>query len=93
MAARQDSYRQFSRNMTFFSIAGALIFLVYLIAAGAGIVWLKVLCAIVAILGSILCLGLLFLTQELLKSRSLWLTTAFAAIVVCTIVSVICNFP
>lgn len=93
MTPRKDSYRQFSRNMTFISIGMALVFVVYLIAAASGIGWLKVVCAIVAILGSLLSLVLLYLTQEWAKPRSIWLTTVFLSITLCTIVSILCQFP
>lgn len=70
-----------------------LLFIVYLIASGNGIIWLKAITAIITILGSGLSLGYLYLTQELLRRRSLWLSTAFAAILICTLASLILNFP
>jgi hypothetical protein len=76
-----------------FALGAAADFLLFLIFSGMGIVWLKVLTAIFAIIVPILCLVLLYLSQELLRQRSLWLTTGFGSIVVCTIVSLICNFP
>lgn len=70
-----------------------LLFIIFLIASGNGVVWLKVITAIITILGSGLSLGYLYLTQELLRRRSMWISTAFAAILICTIASLILNFP
>ena len=93
MAERSNRYQEMDRTMTMVIIGTALDFLVFLICSGAGILWLKVITAILAIVVPVLCLGLLYLSQELLRQRSLWLTTGFGSIFVCTIVSLICNFP
>ena len=93
MAERSNRYQEMDRTMTMIIIGTALDFLVFLICSGAGILWLKVITAIRAIVVPVLCLGLLYLSQELLRQRSLWLTTGFGSIFVCTIVSLICNFP
>ena len=93
MAERNNRYQEMDRMMTMVILGAAVDFLLYLIFSGMGIVWLKVLTAIFAIIVPILCLVLLYLSQELLRQRSLWLTTGFGSILVCTIVSLICNFP
>ena len=89
MAKRNNRYRQFDFIMTRVVLGGAFVFLLYLLAAAAGIGFLKGLTAIIAIVGSGLCLGYLYLTQEWLKKRSLWMTLSFAAIALLTIVSLI----
>ena len=91
--AQRNRYQDLSRLMTIALIIAAVFFVLYLIFAGVGIIWAKVLTAILAILVPVLCLGFLFMSQELLKQRSLWLTTGFGGILVCTIVSLITNFP
>ena len=93
MAEKNNRYQELNRAMTMLIIASALDFLLFLIFSGVGILWLKVLTAIFAILMPLLCLGFLYLSKELLRQRSLWLTTGFGSILVCTIVSLICNFP
>lgn len=93
MAKRNNRYRQFDFLMTRVLIADAAIFLLYLLSAALGWGFLKGLTAIVAIVGSGLCLGYLYLSQELLKKRSLWMTVGFAAVVLCTIVSLLCKVP
>ncbi len=69
------------------------LFIVYLIAASNGIVWLKVIIAILAILLSLLCLGFLYLSKEILRPRSLWMSVMAAAIAICILFSLILNFP
>jgi cell division protease FtsH len=54
-----------------------------------GSVFLNLLPTIVMVLA----LGFLFMSGELLKKRSLWMTVAFASVLLCTIVSLVCNFP
>lgn len=91
--AKRNRYKDLDRGMTILLIAAAVDFILYLIFAGLGILWVKVLTAIFAILMPVLCLGFLYLSKELLKQRSLWLTVGFGGILVCTIVSLIANFP
>ena len=93
MAKRNNRYRQFDFLMTRVVIGDAFLFLLYLLAAATGIGWLKGLCAVVAIVGSALGVAYLYLTQEWLKRRSLWITMSFAAIFLLTIVSLLCKVP
>lgn len=69
------------------------LFITFMIAAGNGIIWMKALFAILTIAVSVLCLLFLYKTGELLKQRSLWMTTAAAAILICLLFSLILNFP
>lgn len=91
--ANRSRYRDLEQMLTIFLIASAADFVLFLIFAGIGIIWLKVITAIFAILLPVLCLALLYLSKELLKQRSLWLTTGFFGIFLCTVVSLIANFP
>ena len=91
--AKRNRYRELESKVTIGIAADVAVFVLYLLVAGAGIVALKVIAAIVAILGSLLALGFLFMSGELLKKRSLWMTVAFASVLLCTIVSLVCNFP
>ena len=91
--ANQNRYKELEQYLTIFLIASTIAFVLYLIFAGIGILWLKVITAIFAILLPVLCLALLYLTKELLKQRSLWLTAGFFGIFLCTVVSLIANFP
>ena len=89
----QMKYQQLQWYLTFALIAAAGLFALYLVFAGFGIVWLKIVTAILAILISFGCLAILYLRKELLRQRSLWMTTAAAAIIVCLIFSLLLNFP
>ena len=93
MAKRNNRYRQFDFIMTRVVIGAAFVFLLYLLSAATGIGWLKGLTAVVAIVGSGLCIGYLYLTKEWLKKRSLWMTLSFGAIALLTLVSLICKVP
>lgn len=93
MDSSKNKYAQLEKLMMLVLTGAALVFLIYLIAAGSGVVWLKVLCAIVDIPVCILTLAYLYLTNELRKPRSLWMTAAAAAILVCTLLSLILQFP
>ena len=93
MAKRNNRYRQFDFIMTRVVIGAVFVFLLYLLSAATGVGWLKGFSAFVAIAGSIVCLGYLYLIQEMLKKRSLWITLSFASIALLTIVSLICKVP
>ena len=93
MAKRNNRYRQFDFIMTRVVIGDVFLFLLYLLSAAVGIGWLKGLAAVVTILGSAACVGYLYLTQEWLKKRSLWMTLSFGAIFLLTIVSLLCKVP
>ena len=91
--ATNNRYKSMEKIMTRVLLADLGIFILFLVFAGIGIVWLKITLAIIAILTSILCLAYLYLTQELLKKRSLWMSVSAAAILVCILFSLILNFP
>ena len=93
MAEKKNRYQVMEQYMTYALIADAVLFVLYLLFAGLGIVWLKVTLAVVAIVLSVLILGYLYMTKELLKPRSLWMSAAAAAVVVCLLFSLILNFP
>jgi len=93
MAQKPNRYKELERFMTIALCADTVAFILYMIVAGVGIIWLKVIL-------SLLCLGLsggllwiLYNTRELLKSRSLWITVGAACIAVCLLFSLILNFP
>ena len=93
MNENQSSYRFFEQFMTIVLFVGLAFFLLYLIMAGVGLVVMKIIFAVLAILLSGVCLFILYTSKEWLKPRSLWLTAAFASIIVCTLVSLLCNYP
>ena len=93
MRKRNNRYKQMEMRMSCVLLADFVLFIVFLFAAGFGVIWLKVVTSVIAIITSILCLGFLFLSQELLRRRSLWMTAAAAAILICTIFSLIQGYP
>ena len=88
-----SSYRFFEQFMTITLFVGLAFFLLYLIMAGVGAIAMKIVFAILAIILSAVCLFILYSSKELLKPRSLWLTAAFCSIILCTLVSLVCNYP
>lgn len=90
---RRNRYREMEFNMTRILVVDAGIFLLYLLFAAFNVTFLKWLLAIIAIVGSALCLGFLYLNGELLKKRSRWMSVGFASVILCVLVSLILRFP
>lgn len=93
MAQKPNRYKEMEQLMTMALIADAALFLLYLIFAAVGVIWLKVILAIFTIVIALGGLALLYLSQELLRKRSLWLSTGFFSIFLCILVSLILAFP
>ena len=93
MAKRKNSYRNLERILIAAVSVDAILFVVFLISAGSGTVWLKITSAIIAIMLSVLAIGFMILIGEARRPRSLWLSVSFAAIAFCILISLVCNFP
>ena len=94
MARRsRNRYREMEKLMSKIIFGDALVFVLYLACAAFGWNVLKVITAIIAIFGSVLCVGWLYLTGEFGRRRSLWMVTAFICIVICVVVSLLLGFP
>lgn len=91
--AKRNRYREMENLMTKIILADALVFILYLVCAGFAWTVLKVITAIIAIFGSLLCVGWLYLTGEFTRRRSLWMVTAFISIVICVVVSLLLGYP
>ena len=91
--ATRKRYKDIERFLTLVLIGDAVVFLLYMIFAGLGISWLKVITTILNLVASIGCLGLLYITGEMKKARSRWLVLGFAAVLVCLLVSLLLNYP
>lgn len=90
---KNTRYKQMEFYMTCSLLAAIILFIFYLIAAGTGVIWLKILTAIIAIIISLLCLAFLFLSKELLRPRSIWMSTCALAILLCIGFSLALKFP
>ena len=91
--ATRKRYKDTERVLTMILIGDAAVFLLYMIVAGLGITWLKVITTILNLVASVGCLGLLYITGEMKKARSRWLVMGFGAIILCTLVSLVLNYP
>ncbi len=86
-------YKHFERALTKVLLLDTFLFVLFLVFSGMSIVWLKVICVALTILLSVGGLVLLYMSRELLRQRSLWLSCGFFSIFVCTLASLILAFP
>lgn len=98
MASRNRSrnrYRQMESMMTKVLIGDGLLFFLYMYSASRVGAWsfVKGLCAVLAILISVLGIGWLYLTKEFSRRRSLWMVTACISILACMLVSLCLGYP
>ena len=93
MAKVRSRYKQMETVMTAVLGLDAVVFIAYLIFAGIGMVGLKVVAAVLCFLISAAVLYFLYMTHELLRKRSLWMTLAAVCIIVCLFVSLLFRFP
>ncbi len=89
--AKRDRYKEFEQYMTIDLIGSVLLFVLCLILSAT--VWLKVIFAVLAMVFSAAGLVLLWMSKELLRPRSLWLTCGFFSVIACTLASLILAFP
>ncbi len=90
---KRDRYRQFEQMMTVALLLSTALFLLYLVAAAASILWLKIILAVFVILIPVGGLFMLYSSKELLRPRSLWMSCGFFSIIACTLASLILVFP
>ncbi len=88
-----DHFKELEHMLTIFVLADLVLFIGYLVFAATSVLVGKILCAVLALVVACYGLWVLINTKELTKQRSLWITCSFGAIVLCTVVSLICRFP
>lgn len=93
MAKKNSRYKKLEATMTIVLGVDALLFVVYLIFAGHGMIALKLITAFFCWLISGLVLYYLYMTRELQRKRSMWMTLAAACIIICLLFSLVLNFP
>lgn len=91
--AKRMRYKQIDQLLTRVILADTASFVLYLIFAALGLSVLKVLIAIIAMGVAGLCLAYLYRIGEFKKARSRWLVMGFGSIILCTLVSLILNYP
>lgn len=91
--ANRRRYKDIEQFLTYALIADAVVFVLYLIFAGFGVVAMKVITAILVIAVSVLGLVFLYMAGEMKKRRSRWLVLGFFCIALCLLVSLVLNFP
>ena len=91
--AKRTRFSELESKMTRILLVNTVVFVLFLIFSGFGIIPMKVISAIVSIMVSVLCLFYLYVIGEIRKRRSLWMMVAAAGLFLCTVVSLICNFP
>lgn len=93
MARRKSKYKKMEFYVTIALCVDAAIFLAYMIFAGMGLIALKVISAVMCFVISGAALYQLFVSHELLRRRSLWMSLAAACIIICILFSLILKFP
>lgn len=93
MASHNNRYKEMERYMTYALVFAAFMFVLFLIFAGVGIIWAKAITAVFTILAAGACLAFLYMNKEILRTRSLWITTAAVALIACTVFALILGFP
>lgn len=93
MVKAKSRYKRMEYFMSHILLGDTACFLIFLLFSSIDVPFLKVLFSVLAITISALCLIYLLLTQELLKTRSRWMSAAAAAILVCTVVSLVLKYP
>lgn len=90
---RRSKFRELERNLTYVIFADLVLFVLTLATGGAGIGWLKIIMGVLTILISGLGCTFLVLINEHKRRRSWWMLSAFGSMLICTLVSLITNYP
>lgn len=89
----KNRYAIMEKYLTFAIFIATAFFLLFLFSSGYAIIWLKVICATISLLIPACSAIYLFLVKEYRKRRSRWMMAASAALIICTLFSLILNFP
>ena len=90
---RRNKFRELERGLTLVIFADLILFVLTLAAGGVGIGWLKVIVGLLTIIISGLGCAFLVLINEHKRRRSWWMLSAFGSMLLCTLVSLITNYP
>ncbi len=89
----QNNYKDLDRYMTYILIGTGILFSLYLLFALLGVIWLKVVLSILIFLVCAGVLAVLYLSGEIGKIRSRWMTLGAACTALCLLVSLITSCP
>ena len=90
---RRNKFRELERSLTMVIFADLVLFALTLAAGGVGIGWLKIVVGILTVLISGLGCTFLVLINEHKRRRSWWMLSAFGSMLLCTLVSLLTNYP
>ena len=93
MDRRKARFKRMESFITLALCADVIIFVAYLIFAGKGIIAWKIASAIACIAVAGVVLYQLFMSRELLRRRSIWMTLAAGCLILCVLLSLLLNFP
>lgn len=93
MNSKKTRYQKMEAIVTGVLCVDTVIFIAYLFFAASGMIAMKAITAIFAVLVSGAVLYFLYITRELLRKRSIWMTLAAACIILCLVISLILHFP
>ena len=93
MDNKRARFKKMEALMTVVLCLDALLFLAYLVFAGWGMTAMKVVCTVLCFLISGAVLYFLYITRELLRKRSIWMSLSAACIILCILFSLILRFP
>ena len=93
MDRRRAQFKKMEFYITIAICVDVAIFVAYLCLAGMGIAALKIISAIACIGISGVILYQLFMSRELLRKRSIWMTLAASCIILCVLLSLVLKFP
>ena len=89
----RNKFRELERSLTMVIFADLVLFALTLAAGGVGIGWLKIVVGILTVLISGLGCTFLVLINEHKRRRSWWMLSAFGSMMLCTLVSLLTNYP
>lgn len=93
MDRRRARFKRMEFYITLALCFNIMIFIAYLIFAGIGMNALKVISAVACVGISGAVLYQLFMSHELLRRRSIWMTLAAACFIICVLLSLVLKFP
>lgn len=93
MDGKKNRYKELEAYLTYALIIDSVLFVLYLIVAGCGIIWLKVITAFLSLALSALIFYYLYINDEWHRQRSLWLTVGSVSVFICTLMSLVLNYP